>query len=741
MTLLIASWISQWSFAASLPIVLLGLLVWAGGGWLWLLHCRRSGWRRSVLFLEGCRFLLITLVTFTLLRPEFLWQLEREESPKVALLFDETASMQTRDVVSSNQVIQRAEWVSRQRESEFWKPIQETGDVAVVQRTFGEHQAETNTASLATTGTDLNRALVDTLHQVQQLKAVLLMTDGDWNVGQSPVAAATSYRQNDIPIFSVAVGSQSPLPDLTIESVDVPAYGLLGEQVSIPFTISSHLSRSVETEVELTPKKGETVKKSVTIPAGETIQESVVWSPRSVGEQTLTLKLPVQEEEALSDNNEKRFRINVRVETLNVLVVDSKPRWEYRYLRNALARDPGVDLHCLLFHPRIGMGGGRHYLSSFPGTKQMLSRYDVVFLGDVGIGQGELTRKDAKLLSGLVSQQGSGLVFLPGPRGRHLTWRDSPLGELMPVMLNTNKPSGIGLSNETRLALTSAGKEHWLTRLSGEDNPNSAVWQQLPGFYWCSAVKKSRPGSTVLAVHSSLRNKWGRLPLLVTRSYGNGNVLFMGTDSAWRWRRGVEDKYHYRFWSQVVRWMAHQRHLAGKEGIRLSFNPESPTVGDTMFLQATVLNDSGFPIQSGSVTGVIDVPGKPNERLEFSPVDGGWGVYKTKFVPEVEGDYKIQVTSPEHDRELTSRIEVRRPNIEKQGQPINAEVLSEMARLTHGVAVGTHEVNRAVEAISLLPEPRPLEKRIRLWSHPLWGGLLLLLLAVYWTGRKLAGMI
>ena len=80
-------------------------------------------------------------------------------------------------------------------------------------------------------------------------------------------------------------------------------------------------------------------------------------------------------------------------------------------------------------------------------------------------------------------------------------------------------------------------------------------------------------------MHSSLRNDEGRIPLLVTRPYGNGKVLFMGTDGAWRWRLGVEDKYHYRFWGQVIRWMAHQRHLAQGERIRLSFSPETPRTG------------------------------------------------------------------------------------------------------------------------------------------------------------------
>src|SRR6185436_7380107 len=142
-----------------------------------------------------------------------------------------------------------------------------------------------------------------------------------------------------------------------------------------------------------------------------------------------------------------------------------------------------------------------------------------------------------------------------------------------------------------------SGKGHLLTRFEADETLNGQLWQNLPGFFWSAAIEKSRPGSEVLGVHSSLRNESGRLPLLVTRSAGYGKVLFMGTDSAWRWRRGVEDKYHYRFWSQVVRWMAHQRHLSEKEGIRLAYSPENPQLRDSLYLQATVLNSAGFPLE------------------------------------------------------------------------------------------------------------------------------------------------
>ena len=101
---------------------------------------------------------------------------------------------------------------------------------------------------------------------------------------------------------------------------------------------------------------------------------------------------------------------------LKVLVVESFPRWEYRFLRNALSRDPGVELSCLLFHPTLGPGTGKHYIPSFPSKPEDLAPYDVIFLGDVGIGNNQLTKEQCALIRGLVENQASGVIFMPGPR-------------------------------------------------------------------------------------------------------------------------------------------------------------------------------------------------------------------------------------------------------------------------------------------------------------------------------------
>ena len=733
---------SHWSFAASFIVILVGIGVLVLAAWLGWGNWQRNGRRGKVALLEVIRFVAVAMLAFTLLQPEYIRLIKRTDPPQVVILNDASGSMQTRDVVSTNDIVTRTAWIDTQNKSAYWTPL-EAGS-KVMTGPFGTPPGVTTTNALGQTGeigTDLSGALGSVLRQQRNLKAVLLLTDGDWNLGPSPIGVATRYRDEGIPVYSVVIGGDEPIADLAMEEVAAPAYGLFGEQIAIPYTVQSHLPRDVATEVRLMQGTEPLAAKKITIPANSRFRDSIMWYPREVGEFDLRLEFPVEPDEGLRDNNSAAFQIAVRVVKLSVLVVDSQPRWEYRYLRNALARDPGVDLSCMLFHPNIGTGGGRDYLSTFPGSREMLTRYDVVFLGDVGVGKGQLSTKDAGLIRGLVEQQGSGLVFMPGRRGNHLSLIDSPLKELMPVVLDDARPTGTGLQNESVLMLSNRGRGHLLTRFDADELVNEQIWKMLPGFYWSTGVIKSRPGSEVLAVHSELRNQFGRIPLLAIRDAGRGKVLFMGTDSAWRWRRGVEDKFHYRFWSQVARWMAHKRHLAEKEGIRLSFSPETPKVGDRIFLQATVLDEAGFPLENGEVNGVIIPPTGRGEQLELTEVEGGWGVYSAEFLPQEGGPIEITISAPEHDRELKTKLTVSLHKREKLGRPVNRPVLAEIASITGGESVNTDSLHELIKRISVLPEPRPVEIRTRLWSNPWWGGAILLLLLVYWTGRKLVGLV
>ncbi|MDW8343946.1 MAG: hypothetical protein RMM51_05580 [Verrucomicrobiae bacterium] len=728
---------SGWSWQVSGSAVVLMVAVWCVAAWLGWRQWNRYGRRRSVGLLELFRLGVVGLALLTLGRPERIERVGQTTMPTVAVLVDASGSMATRDVTdAAGQLVSRWDWARQTVAEAPWREL--TNRYQVVVEEFDKPAGDD---AAVEQGTDLSAALEGALVRHRALRAVVLLSDGDWNMGRPPVVGATRLQAAGVPVFGVAVGREEYLPDVVVERVAAPTYALVGEQVVVAATLRNWMAQEVTTTLRLRDGRGSTVEKPVTIAALGQRQETLVWTPMREGSVTLQVSVPVISGETHDDNNEQTVSVSVRQEKLRVLVLESVPRWEYRYLRNALQRDPGVEVRTVLWHPGMSPGAGKDYLPGFPASRDELSTFDVVFVGDVGVGDGELTAEQCAELRGLVEQQGSGLVFLPGPRGRIMTLRDTELGPLIPVELDASEPRGLRSPTPSQLVLTARGQDHLLTMLASTAADNAQVWRKLPGFYWCASVQKARPGTDVLAVHESRRNEWGRMPLLVARLAGNGKVLFMGTDGAWRWRRGVEDVYHYRFWGQVVRWMSYQRHLAHTAGIRLFYNPDAPQRGETVTVHATVLDAGGLPLTSGRVLAEVRGPGGTTERMELSAVPGGWGVFRGQFIPESVGTYRLRVEAEATGRSVETELDVRGMPRERVGHPARPDVIREIASITGGRAGGVEELSEFVRQIQSLPERDAVERRVRLWCHPLWAGILVGLLAVYWVGRKWLGLV
>jgi hypothetical protein len=729
----------DWQFNTTPWVLGVAVVFLLASFWYFFRSLRREGRGGGMTFLHLLRLGIALAIALTLLRPERVELTRHTEQPRVMVLWDGSGSMETKDVLTGEkQTTSRTDWVKQQVDAKFWAPLEKQYQVTV--EPFAQPPKDPKADLETEVGTDLDAPLERVLKQHGDLRAILLLSDGDWNLGKSPITAATALAQREVPVFAVGVGSETYLPDIELQSVLAPTYGLINERVSVMFTVQSHLPREVKTTVSVSGPGGATGTKQIILPPMGQVQDMLVFTPQKEGEADYTVRVPVEPEEVLTTNNERVFHLAVRKEILKVLVVDSQPRWEFRYLRNALMRDPGVSVNVVLYHPEIGMGEGAGYLHEFPSKREDLQGYDVVFLGDVGVGGGMLTPENAVMLRGLVEQQASGLVFLPGPLGREKSLADSALADLVPVDTDYSKGSGFASGAEARMELTFRGRDHWLTMLATDPAANQAVWRGLPGFYWYAPVVKARPGAEVLAVHEAARNQYGRLPLLVTRNAGNGKVLFMGTDSAWRWRKGVEDTYHYRFWGQVVRWMAHQRHLSQDEGVRFFYAPETPKRGDKVQLNATVLDKLGIPISEGKVVVTLKAPSGASETIELAAENPEWGVHTGQFVPREGGRYAVEVKCDSAGRRLKTQLEVTVPTLEKVGLPAKLDVLREISALTAGKFGGPAELHEMISGLSLLPERKPEERRFRLWCDPRWCAALLVLFTAYWMGRKVGGL-
>jgi hypothetical protein len=394
----------------------------------------------------------------------------------------------------------------------------------------------------------------------------------------------------------------------------------------------------------------------------------------------------------------------------------------------------------VLFHPGLGkMGDGRGYLSAFPKPEE-LTKYDVIFLGDVGVGPDQLTTTQCDDIKKLVRDQAAGLVFLPGLQGHQQSLMSTELGELCPIVFDDSQPKGWGSPAPGRFTLTDLGQKSLLTRLEDGDEASARVWQTLPGFQWFAPSLRAKAGAEVLATHSSEANRYGRVPLIVSKTYGAGKILFMGADGAWRWRRGVEDKYHYRFWGQVVRWMAYQRNMASGGNLRLFYSPDRPRAGDTLTLNANALSPGGEPLRDASVIAQITAPnGKVNSMRLLPGAEETWGLFTNNFTPTEPGDYKVQLSCADSGAPVETLISVQGTAREKIGQPARHDVLKEIASLTRGKFITGIEPADLVKAVLALPEPDLEERRLLLWSHWAWGSFVLALLATFWIGRKAAG--
>jgi hypothetical protein len=100
----------------------------------------------------------------------------------------------------------------------------------------------------------------------------------------------------------------------------------------------------------------------------------------------------------------------------------------------------------------------------------------------------------------------------------------------------------------------------------------------------------------------------------------------------------------------------------------------------------------------------------------------------------------VRLTCAEAGTALETVISVQGTRKEKRGQPARPEVLREISQLTRGQFMDSADPAKILAAVTALPEEEMIERRLQIWAHPAWAGTLIGLLAIFWIGRKAAGV-
>jgi len=450
--------------------------------------------------------------------------------------------------------------------------------------------------------------------------------------------------------------------------------------------------------------------------------------------------------EASNANNQADLVVSVNKDPLRVLLVDSHPRWESRYLMTMLERDRRVHLVRRYRAVRVPRG----QLELLPETQAELDRYCMVIFGD--LKPAELRSGDQKRLADFVSRRGGFVVVLAGPRGLPAKYSLGGMADLLPVKTAAGGGQGGAKTSAAnvpvRLRLTDDGERHTVTSVLEDAALNRKLWPALPGLTWVSRGVTAKAGAVVLLKSDDPQGT----PVVAISRFGAGRVLYLGTDESWRWRDRLGDRIHQAFWLQAVRWGLGLR-LRGRDNrLQVALGRSMITPDDETELRARATGKDGKPLKVKMLVRVQQLtdkgqPGAGDSRtLEMTPVSGGAGIQQLRIAGLGEGRWRLEVIAehPElkdlaETRELLVQRQPGREGIELGSSPAT---LNRMARIGGHVAGDFSEARGVVESLLAGLKPRRT-REVRTYS--LWDNYVVLCLAVglllvEWIWRKRQGL-
>jgi uncharacterized membrane protein len=767
-----------------LAALLIGVLTW----WSYWREAREiiSPGRRHVL--TGLRIALILLLLLIVLRPVLAFKIEGRIRRQLVALLDVSGSMgiqdprfEEADLVRAAMAKGELDWRKGLKQSvgarqaaalkliprvEILQSVLKDEDLGLLARlgkefdvsslSFGQKLAEIGGAGESLAWIDQldaksqTTAIGDAVRELlerkrgQPLAGIFLATDGANNLGTAPVEAARLARAEGVPLYIYGVGITSPR-DILVANLFTQEVAFVKDELPVTVRVRGQGLRGETAKITL--KLGEEVvaSKDLTFTDDEEQTVALPFTPKQIGEYELKTSITPRDDEAVKDNNAVSQRLKVIDSKIKVLFVEETPRWEFRYLQSVLMRDRRIDLKCWLVEgdPTIAEGAGSPYVKTFPATKEELFKYDLVILGDVGVKS--LGAMPIEWLGEFVSKFGGSCLFIAGPRANPAAYRGTELEKLLPVELGDGLARAAGPERPTTLELTPQGRTSAMLKLSAKEDENAAIWKRLPKIYWVARVTRAKPAAQILLqdTDATKATRFGKMPVVAQQQYGLGQVLYVGTDNTWRWRRNADERFYPILWGQIAQKLGLAHLLGGSKRTQLSVDKQRYATGDRVTIYARLYTADFNPLKDAVVEGSYAVtplgeapaPGAVRTSLTLRAVPEQPGMYRGDFTALTPGLHQFSVKS---DEKTVIEFGVAEAKFESGETAMNEALLKQMAELSGGGFFREETLFRLPESLNAKSERVSSVIDAELWSSPFYFALLLTVATVEWALRKRA---
>lgn len=596
--------------------------------------------------------------------------------------------------------------------------------------------------------TNPTTAIGDALREIinrkrgQPLAGVLLVTDGANNSGTQPREVAGFMRQEGLPLYVYGVGITRPR-DIIMGSVFGPEVSFVRDEVTVSVRVRSQGLNNENADVVLKLGSQKVAEKTITFTGDGEQVVTLNFVPENAGEFDLQASIEPRPDETVKDNNVSMAqRLKVIDAKMKVLLVEQSPRWEFRYLQAMLLRDRRVDLKCVLMEGDIAITRGEKspYIHQFPSRKEDLFGYDLVIFGDVD--PKSMTVGQMENLNEFVSRFGGALVMVAGKKFSPSAYRRTVMEKMLPVEFEGGglEASGDYVADKPiRLELTAAGRNSPMLRLSDKEAENAALWKELPPVYWVAKVSRPKPAAEVLLVDPdpARESRFGKMPVIAVQKYGLGQVMFVGTDNTWRWRKNAGDLYYTALWGQIAQRVSLQHMLGVSKKTQLSTDRQNYLTGDRISIYARLYAEGFDPIQEPTVKGIYGLQNGQGTKSEVTlrPIPEQPGLYRAEFIAPAPGAYQFFV---ERDPNVPLEFSVAEPKFEFGETAMNEGLLREMTQLTGGAFFREEDLRKLPETIQSKTERVRSPLEVELWASPLFYLLMLLVVSAEWVLRKMS---
>jgi len=630
--------------------------------------------------------------------------------------------------------------------------------------------------------TNIAAALREAVRQVpaEQLAGILLLSDGRHNAPERVEPLARQLGLAGVPICPIVIGGRKPPKDAAIVSVVAPEviYAKDTMYVAVELKLDGLQGEVAQVSLFRDDEEDAVDTREIPVPTDEYRKHvELSHTPEEPGLHTYRVSIAPFDGEAFADNNEYPLTVKVTEELTRLLIIEGRPRWEFRYLKNLFeSRDVSVKLQYVLLEPdRIGGVPALPSVAAsaerpreepqatlLPLDEMEWMKFDVIILGDVP--PEALSADDYEALRRFVADRAGSLVVIAGPHYMPHAFDGTPLAELLPVEFEGHDgPVEAPPELSYRIALTPEGRRDIIMRQAVDPEENLQVWNSVPPIYWRHPILDTRPGATVLAYALPEGDSAAETPLqeeeldefqrthalVVRHQVAFGQVLMLTFDRTWRLRYKAGDTRHHKFWGQVLRWATAGKLPSGTSLVKLGtdksrYGPHTP-----ISVRAKLLQPDLSPLLNAEVAVNVYRGEQRVLRRILQYMPGSPGLYAAELGTLPAGAYRAELDCPqavpilatENVQSVTTEFAVEAASSAEEVE-LSADrgLLSRLAELSGGAVAGPADADQALAALRPGVYTRSEQFEYVLWNSWPFLTIIMLVAATEWVVRRRNGL-